>query len=256
MSEHSQIHIVLPGHDGSDANRDLRRLTEKIHKLGLADASHFGFAGEFGYGCDFENDTFEMHWYRWMPRCDCGGGLPIHDANCDTVTKFDAWSRAFQCVGMVKGKSIPKPEGREETPTEEMMRIFSEGSWHSTPTTNAERDAWLKVNPAPSCSCGKEAEWVARNGPVPQSFDEEGDSKYTHTTACDWYAFSRPTFLHKPSGSTVQWYKSIGRDMEYDLKVEWSTIIRECMASLDPVFRDQIARGLVPGMFIGREPRA
>lgn len=39
-------------------------------------------------------------------------------------------------------------------------------------------------------------------------------------------------FLHKPSWSTVRWYKYIGREMETDLKAPWSQIIAECFASI------------------------
>lgn len=45
---------------------------------------------------------------------------------------------------------------------------------------------------------------------------------------------SAPNFLHKPSGSTVEWYKYIGRGMKIDLKAKWIAIMRDCLASLEP----------------------
>lgn len=41
-----------------------------------------------------------------------------------------------------------------------------------------------------------------------------------------------PNFLHKPSGSSVSWYKYIGRGMGVDLAADWRSIIDECVASL------------------------
>ena len=44
-----------------------------------------------------------------------------------------------------------------------------------------------------------------------------------------------PNFLHKPSGTTVRWYKYIGRGMGVDLRGDWDAIITECRNSLiDP----------------------
>lgn len=55
---------------------------------------------------------------------------------------------------------------------------------------------------------------------------------------CDWCAGRRkrePLFLHKPSGSTVSWYKYISRSLDADLCADWDAIIAECRASLKAV---------------------
>lgn len=39
-----------------------------------------------------------------------------------------------------------------------------------------------------------------------------------------------PNFLHKTTGSTITWYKWIGRDMEIDLRGDWDSILTECLA--------------------------
>lgn len=49
---------------------------------------------------------------------------------------------------------------------------------------------------------------------------------------CRWCAQGAPHFVHKASGSTVTWYKYIGRSMELDLKVPWGQIMQDCFASL------------------------
>lgn len=50
---------------------------------------------------------------------------------------------------------------------------------------------------------------------------------------CPWCGEEqRPNFVHKPSGSTVKWYKWIGRSMEVDLRASVATIRDSCLASL------------------------
>jgi hypothetical protein len=47
-----------------------------------------------------------------------------------------------------------------------------------------------------------------------------------------------PNFAHKSSGVSVDWYKWIGRDMEFSRKVsreEWGRLFAECLASLGPL---------------------
>ena len=48
---------------------------------------------------------------------------------------------------------------------------------------------------------------------------------------CKWCNGDAPNFLHKPTGSTVTWYKYIGRGMEFG-EADWSTIFKECFLSL------------------------
>jgi hypothetical protein len=42
----------------------------------------------------------------------------------------------------------------------------------------------------------------------------------------------KPNFLHKPSGTRVEWYKYIGRSMEIDLRADWHTLFNECWESI------------------------
>lgn len=43
-----------------------------------------------------------------------------------------------------------------------------------------------------------------------------------------------PNFRHKASGTTVHWYKWIGRSMEIEMlpQVDWATILRACIDSI------------------------
>ena len=41
-----------------------------------------------------------------------------------------------------------------------------------------------------------------------------------------------PNFLHKSTGSGVQWYKHFGRSMEFEIKGDWPRIFNECVESI------------------------
>lgn len=49
---------------------------------------------------------------------------------------------------------------------------------------------------------------------------------------CKGLVGNAPNFLHKPSGTRVQWYKYIGRDMKVELDGDWIDIMNQCVDSL------------------------
>jgi hypothetical protein len=52
--------------------------------------------------------------------------------------------------------------------------------------------------------------------------------------SCKWCGETQaPHFVHKPSDSTVHWYKYIGRGMAVNLSTDWSVIEDECMRSIN-----------------------
>ena len=56
-----------------------------------------------------------------------------------------------------------------------------------------------------------------------------------HRPECDYCTGKRKraaNFLHKPSGSRVEWYKYIGRGMEIELHADWRSVFADCVASL------------------------
>lgn len=42
-----------------------------------------------------------------------------------------------------------------------------------------------------------------------------------------------PNFLHKASGTRVEWYKYIGRGMEVELRGDWRETLAQCVASIE-----------------------
>ena len=62
----------LPVISDSQVADDLCWLTEFLTRTGAAPEYHGGIlGGPFGYGVEFENDTFMMHPYCWCERDDC-----------------------------------------------------------------------------------------------------------------------------------------------------------------------------------------
>lgn len=67
------IEIVTPKTATTVVENGLVDLTKYLVKHGKDDGSQggFGLGGEYGYGVDFENDTFMMHAYCWCDKDDC-----------------------------------------------------------------------------------------------------------------------------------------------------------------------------------------
>jgi hypothetical protein len=135
--------IVFPPTASTNIDNDLVNLTEFLSKK-LKLETGFGLGGEFGYGVDFENDTFMMHHFCW-----CG------QDNCD-------W-----CA--MNGKRLQK----------RLLKKYGNKEW-------------------------------AEGGIA-------------------------PNFWYKPTGFMIEWYKWIGRDMEFSKKLkpaQWKKIYKDCIKSV------------------------
>ena len=76
-----KLEIVLPPRASSDIDYDLVNLTEYLTKKVFKGKWQGGglLGGEFGYGVDFENDTFMVHHFCWCEadKCKwCNGNAP------------------------------------------------------------------------------------------------------------------------------------------------------------------------------------
>lgn len=65
----TEIQIVYAVPDDSYVSGGLRHLTKLLADSGLE--TGYGLGGEYGYGCEYENDVFEMHPF-WWGDCECG----------------------------------------------------------------------------------------------------------------------------------------------------------------------------------------
>lgn len=183
-AEHG-IEIVYAVPDDSNVSEWLRHLTSLLATTGLE--TGYGLGGENGYGCEFENDVFEMHPYSWRD-CECG-----FDRAADEWS--EAHSHAPDCY-----QTVLKVRGGFD----HAMELAKE--W-GLPAYGC----------AVHCTCGKREAYKA--------WCEEHD----HEPTC---RIVLPNFRHKVSGSTVRWYKYIGRDNEIDLRGDWTEIMSECVESI------------------------
>lgn len=108
------------------------------------------------------------------------------------------------------------------------------------------RYCWCERDDCPwclSCSCDDDAMiYHDASGQVIDAdayYDllpgERGEEISVPEKKCDYCkgnATPEPNFRHKASGSTVTWYKYVGRGMDVHLRTEWDQIMAECLASL------------------------
>jgi hypothetical protein len=96
---------VLPAISDDQVSDDLVWLTEELHKRGAPISAGF-LGGEFGYGADFENETFMMHPYCWCERedcpwcwgCICSDDADIYEVRGERV-EFDEWAAEYDRTG-------------------------------------------------------------------------------------------------------------------------------------------------------------
>lgn len=63
--------FMCPAASSDALSTFLRMLTFKLYALGKDERGFGGFGGAFGYGANFENDTFMMHRYCWCEKDGC-----------------------------------------------------------------------------------------------------------------------------------------------------------------------------------------
>jgi hypothetical protein len=226
--------IVVPVFDLDRLGRSLCALTRRVHRLGLADGAAGGFfGGEWGYGCNFENDCFLIHRFCWCEQegclwcggSTCQGDVPRepHREGC-YQTRLDALKHRL-------GEEI-------ESWTEPTFTYWDVpyGSKNTAKYNRAKRalcrdlGVGYELGNEYHCTCGVDREWKDR-------YD---------ACACDWHqgrgafrfgkAADAPNFWHKPTDLRVWWYKYIGRDMKTnrDPGVDSRIAVMGALASLRP----------------------
>jgi hypothetical protein len=188
---------------------DLRDLTEVL--VTKHNRDHVGglLGGEWGYATDFSNDTFELHPFYWGD-CTCA-----HDAAdtewWNTHEHADAcYQQVIRARGFIDWDDQPDMD-------------YHERSAHNLAITDsvcAEMGLDPENGSYVHCTCTHDSEyaaWRAANG-----HDE---------TIC---AMDRPNFRHKPTGSTVSFYKYLGRGMKVTLQgLPWKQVYQDCLDSLN-----------------------
>lgn len=195
-----EVRIILPAVSDDKVSSDLRYLTEVLDGLG-ADRAQGLLGGEYGYGCEYENDVFEMFPY-WWGDCTCG----FEDAEI-------AWAN----------ENPHAPSCWQERYNAEWERLDALKLDYDR--RSGLLDEWTVKNGwdgrpgvAAYCDCGTDAKW--------RTWREAHD----HDPRCPEV---RPNF--KCGDVEVRWYKYIGRGMTVNRDVsrdEWRALFARCFDSL------------------------
>jgi len=157
------------------------------------------------YGTNFENDVFMMHRYCWCEREDCPWC-----AGC--TCPESAWHYS------VDGKPVN---------SEEYHKVFFDTGYEEMSNAEYGSKEHKKLS-----KIFKEKIKI-RNARCGQVKDDVCDY-CTHKGIFEKYDGEAPNFIHKKSKFMINWYKYIGRDMEFkNVPENIVNIIQECFDSLD-----------------------
>lgn len=222
MSEPVEVQIVIPPTASARIDVDLVSLTEHIWKTFHAGEEYgYGLGGEFGYGVEFSNAVFAMFPFYWG-ECECGWDAKAatlddlaHDPDC-YQTELEA-RRLAAGLGYDQDTWLPRTPGLAYDET----RVREDALYRELTGKYGLSMHGCAVH----CTCSWKARWQVQ-------FDAAKLGPEGHAESCPTV---RPNFLHKPTGLQIDWYKWIGRDMEYRPKPsarEWRRVFAECVASV------------------------
>lgn len=87
------IEIVFPPISEGYTSEALCQITQALQQI-TGEGQHGILGGEYGYGCEYENDTFMMHPFCWCARTDCPWCLECY---CEIEEDGDDWIIASEC---------------------------------------------------------------------------------------------------------------------------------------------------------------
>ena len=202
-----EVRIITPPVAESAIDHDLVALTEYIHaKTSPNEPYGYGLGGPFGYGIEYDNAVFSMFPFYWG-ECECG---------------FEDRSTAFWETNPHASECFSPAYDAEAARLRTARPPLSFNDEHDRLIEWAKAHGYAKApyGMAVHCDCG-----AAEKGRVWHKAND-------HDPAC---GVARPNFLHKRTGLRIDWYKWIGRDMEFSRKVgaqEWRRIFDECVESV------------------------
>lgn len=189
---------------------DLRELTEILvtqHSSGQVGGL---LGGEWGYGTEFTNATFELHPYYWGD-CTC----TFDEAESDWWDTHEHAAACYQQVIRNRGYL----DYDDDAAADMDYRARDAHNKAIIDVVCAEMNLDPEHGYGVHCTCTHDADyaaWRAATG---------------HDDAI--CAMERPNFQHKPTGTTVNWYKYLGRGMEIDVRgASWRDIFDDCLRSL------------------------
>lgn len=210
----SDILLVFPEVSEDLVSNMMVAITKKIDESGGEVAAGF-LGGEHGYGAHYKNDVFEMRPFYWG------------DCTCDYDKIIREWEDTHE------HKYCYQTLFRER----HYVNYGGDGGWNFEHKPGHEMGAGCDcvevlcakfgIDPeAPGgyvhCTCGFNEELIRVHNSIDHSDDCQMD---------------KPNFKHYTSGIEVEWYKYIGRSMEYDedIPIEtWVNVFKECLESIKP----------------------
>lgn len=118
----ADLTIILPPVSNDVVSSDLRYLTELLALNNLGDVSGGGLGGTYGYGADYENDTFMMHPFCWCDEASCPWCLACECSY--TVSEDNKVTMISTCINCRAG------EDRHRAPNFLHKPTGSEVSWY------------------------------------------------------------------------------------------------------------------------------
>ena len=214
----SDLLLVFPEVSEDLVSNMMVAITKKIEESGDEIAVQGILGGTYGYGAHYKNDVFEMRPFYWG------------DCVCDYDTLRNEWEEAN-----------PHDDHCYQTlfHNRHYVNYGGDGGWNFDVKPGHERDE----NFEDKCTCIKDLCEMFHIDPNKPGSHVHctcwHDIKYpiflssiSHADHCE---MDKPNFLHYKSGIKVEWYKYIGRGMEYDedIPVEtWVNVFKEVLESI------------------------
>lgn len=96
----------------------LRFITQEIEKHTGEEPQYYGLGGMYGYGIEFENDTFMMHPFCWCEKedcewckpCTCGPDSARYFQGDKEISCDEYWDELFDLRGTHELREVPLPE--------------------------------------------------------------------------------------------------------------------------------------------------
>ena len=215
----SDLLLIFPEVSEDLVSNMMVAITKKIDESGSEIAVQGFLGGEYGYGAHYKNDVFEMRPFYWG------------DCTCDYDTLRSEWedsnSHDDECYQTLFHKM-------------HYVNYGGDGGWNFDVKPGHEKD---KETFDDICDCIDTLykKFGIANG-TPGSHVHctcMYDINYAnfiktigHADECE---MDKPNFKHYASGIEVEWYKYIGRSMEYDQGVpveRWVEVFKECIESI------------------------
>lgn len=194
--------------DDDLVSRMMLAITKKIHKTNSGVVAQGLLGGQYGYGADYKNDVFEMRPFYWG------------DCMCDYESTLAKWEEENNhdkdCYQTIFRAMHFKDDGYG----------YKDGhGWNDECDCVKTVCKMFNINPNASgayvhCTCMYDINWTNFNKTI------------AHSSICE---VDKPNFKHYNSGIEIDWYKYIGRDMDYDNGVDGNAFVemfKECMESI------------------------